>query len=213
PLRRRVPALQQNSRTVSRLSTTTVCAQKGKAWTAPLRRQDAQVAPPPRGRSERVRRSLCTRGAHTYPLAHVGCGETSGPSPSGPAAQALLQRLCGEAAVVERQQCAFGADDGLEDDLAAPQAVHVAERLLGVLEVEIAAVVLVDEIERALVAEVGILDADHGDAGHADVPQQLLLDIAPPLLVGDLADDEVIALGLILEQVEGTNQRLREVAT
>ena len=50
-----------------------------------------------------------------------------------------LQRLGGHSLVVEDHHGPLAADDALENDFAAPEPVEVAERSLGVLEVQVAA--------------------------------------------------------------------------
>ena len=79
-------------------------------------------------------------------------------------AAALLQRAHREAAVVGAEQRALALQRGLEHAPRGPTAAHVREGLLGVFELQVAAVVAVLQIERAILAEVRVLDLDHRDA-------------------------------------------------
>src|SRR5262249_1982632 len=121
--------------------------------------------------------------------------------------------LGGEPLLAVRERRLLAVHHGLEDDLATPQAVHVPESALGVLQVEVPAVVGVREEQVAVAAVIGVLDADHRYASHpAALPPQLL-DRAPTLLVGHVADHQVVPARLDADEVELTHEILAEPAS
>src|SRR5207253_8359127 len=99
----------------------------------------------------------------------IGGAERGGAAraPDGPPES--FGRLGREPAFAEGQERPLAIHHGLEGHVAAPQPVEVAEALLGVLELEIAPVMSVNEEEGAVVVVVGVLDPDDGNPPHADV--------------------------------------------
>src|SRR5678815_4750701 len=78
------------------------------------------------------------------------------PGTRGRRSAPLLHGLGCEPALAEREVRPLAVDARVEDDLVAPEPVHVGERLLALLEVEIATVVDVAEEQRPGAAEVGV---------------------------------------------------------
>jgi hypothetical protein len=67
--------------------------------------------------------------------------------------------------------------------------------------VQIPPVVVVLEIERAVVSVSAVLDLDDRHRSHADVLDQGFLDLLPAVLVGHVRHHEIVAFGLVLKEV------------
>src|SRR5579871_1709492 len=106
------------------------------------------------GRSEEPGRCARAIASSIMRSPRSNSGPNSGATDAPPGA-ALLQRLGRKAAIVETQQAALALDGGLEHAFAAPQAVQVGQRFLGVLQMEVAAVVIMLHVQGAVLAEVG----------------------------------------------------------
>src|SRR5689334_7137559 len=117
-----------------------------------------------------------------------------------------------ELIVGEREQRLFAVDLGVENDFAAPELIEVAKRLLRVLELEVAPVVMVFEVEHAVLAVIRVLDLDDGNRSGADVADERFFDRAPVLVVGDARDDLIAAAALVLEEIQLADQIFGEIA-
>ena len=78
---------------------------------------------------------------------------------------------------VERQQGGPPVDDRLDVHRTGPEAVEVTQRVLGVVELQVDAEVLVLQVQLAAVAVVAVLDPDDRLAEVGQVEQQPLLDL------------------------------------
>ena len=78
---------------------------------------------------------------------------------------------------VERQQGGPPVDARLEVDRPRPEAVQVAQRVLGVVELQVDPEVLVLQVQLAAVAVVAVLDPDDRLAEVGQAEQQPLLDL------------------------------------
>src|SRR5262249_33724923 len=110
--------------------------------------------------------------------------------------------------IVEYEQSTLAADDGLQRHLAPPQTEQIGERPLRIFEVEVATVVVMLQIERAVVSVAGVFDLNDRHASHADVLDQRLLDLLPSVLIRNLGDDQIVALRLVLEEIHLAHQFL-----
>ena len=90
--------------------------------------------------------------------------------------------------------------------------VDILQGFLGVLQLQIAAVMVMLEQQRAVVLIVRVDDLDDRDRAGADVTDQGVLDVLPALFVGDMADHLFIAAGFVLEQIQFANQILGQIA-
>src|SRR2546421_259632 len=70
-------------------------------------------------------------------------------------------------------------EDRFEVDGAPPEGIEVAEGLLGVLDVELAAVEAVAEVELAVAVVVAVLDHDVREAEVGHALDQAVADLAP----------------------------------
>ena len=93
---------------------------------------------------------------------------------------------------IEREERRTPVDARLEVDRSRPEAVQVTERVLGVVEPEVHAEILVMQVELAPVAVVGVLDPDDRLPEIRQVEQQPLLDLL------ELAALDFVHLGLVV---------------
>src|SRR5262245_27875322 len=122
----------------------------------------------------------------------------------------LLGGLGREALLAVGEGGFLAVHHGVEHHVASPEATHVREGALGVLELEVAAVVRVREEQRAVAPVIGVLDPDDRHGTHAHALQQQLLDRPPAFLVRHVADHEVVAARFDADEVEVAHEPLAE---
>jgi len=91
----------------------------------------------------------------------------------------LFQRAHREAAIVVAKQRALALQRALEHAFAAPEPIDERYGLFGIFELKIAAVMVMLQIKRAIMSEVGVLDLDYRDRAGADILDQRFLDFLP----------------------------------
>src|SRR5438309_625231 len=96
---------------------------------------------------------------------------------------------------IERQQGRPPVDARLQMDRSRPQAVEMTQRVLGVVEPQVDAEILVMQVKLAAVAVVGILDPDDRLTEIRQVEQEPLLDLL------ELAALDLVHLGLVIVPV------------